>query len=366
MDKKVVLAVAGSGKTYHLCNIIDETKRNIIIAYTNENIKNIRNEICKRFKFIPENTKIMTFHSFIYKYMIRPFDSIIGEYYGVNNFVSKGISISNPPEKSYKQNGYWRKNPLYSNDKSLQHYTYNDKYYCDYLSKLIMKTNNKKISLLKYGCENINRFFDCIYIDEMQDFRENNWELLVEIIKNVNNIILVGDYYQHSVNATNNTGKPFKIKTKYIGYMEYIEYLKNIGLNVDDKTLIKSRRCSKEVCEFIKKKLGIEIKSNEINNGRIIVLDDPSEITNIIEDDDIVKLVWNSTENYKFNAVTWGYSKGDTYENVCVILTDKYSKLNEECFIRNESILSTNKLYVALTRSKGNVYLLKKSQLNEK
>ena len=146
---------------------------------------------------------------------------------------------------------------------------------------------------------------------------------------------------------------------------KYIEYLKNIGLNVDDKTLIKSRRCSKEVCEFIKKKLGIEIKSNEINNGRIIALDDPSEITNIIEDDDIVKLVWNSTENYKFNAVTWGYSKGDTYENVCVILTDKYSNLNEESFIRNESISSTNKLYVALTRSKGNVYLIKKSQLNE-
>ena len=43
MDKRVVLAVAGSGKTYYLCNILDETKRNIIIAYTNENIKNIRN-----------------------------------------------------------------------------------------------------------------------------------------------------------------------------------------------------------------------------------------------------------------------------------------------------------------------------------
>lgn len=366
MDKRVVLAVAGSGKTYYLCNILDETKRNIIIAYTNENIKNIRNEIYKRFKYIPENTQIMTFHSFIYQYMIRPFDLLIGEYYGVDNFVSRGISISSPPAKSFNRNGFWFKNPMYSNDKTLKHYISNKKkYYCDYLSKLIVKTNNKKISLVNFGCENINRFFDCIYIDEMQDFREDNWKLLVKIIEKVKRIFLVGDFYQHSVNATNNTGKPFKFKNKHIGYSEYKEYLENIGLTVDDKSLIKSRRCSKEVCDFIKSKLGIEIKSSEINSGEIIILEDLNEIRKIIEDDTIIKLVWNLSEKYPFKSVTWGYSKGDTYENVCVILTDTYSKLTEKSFVCNNSVSSTNKLYVALTRSKGNVYLLQKKFLDK-
>lgn len=36
MGKRVILAVAGSGKTYHVCQKIDENRRNIIIAYTNE------------------------------------------------------------------------------------------------------------------------------------------------------------------------------------------------------------------------------------------------------------------------------------------------------------------------------------------
>lgn len=364
MDKKAVLAVAGSGKTYYLCNIIDETKRNIIIAYTNENIKNIRNEIYKKFKYIPENTQIMTFHSFIYQFMIRPFDLLIGEYYGVYNFTSKGISISNPPEKSFKKAGYWVKNPLYNNDKTLQHYAYNNKYYCDYLSKLIIKTNNKNISLFKHGCENINRFFDCIYIDEMQDFREENWELLVKIIKNVKNIFLVGDFNQHSVNATNNTGKPFKIRKNYISYIEYKEYLCDIGLKVDETSLLKSRRCSKEICYFITQKLGIDIKSSEINSGRIISLNDEREIKKVLDDDAIIKLVWNSPEKYSFNSITWGYSKGDTYDDICVILTDTYLNLGEDSFVRGNSVSSINKLYVALTRSKGNVYLLKKNYID--
>ena len=41
MGKKVMLAVAGAGKTYHICHAIDKEKRNLILAYTHENIDNI-------------------------------------------------------------------------------------------------------------------------------------------------------------------------------------------------------------------------------------------------------------------------------------------------------------------------------------
>lgn len=32
MAKRVILAVAGAGKTYHICHEIDPTKRNLILA----------------------------------------------------------------------------------------------------------------------------------------------------------------------------------------------------------------------------------------------------------------------------------------------------------------------------------------------
>ena len=45
MAKRVILAVAGAGKTYHICHTIDPTKRNLILAFTHENIFNIQKEL---------------------------------------------------------------------------------------------------------------------------------------------------------------------------------------------------------------------------------------------------------------------------------------------------------------------------------
>ena len=70
MDKRLILAVAGSGKTYHLCNSIDPAKRNYILAYTNENIHNLQDELVKKFGSIPEKTRVTTFHSFLYSIFI--------------------------------------------------------------------------------------------------------------------------------------------------------------------------------------------------------------------------------------------------------------------------------------------------------
>lgn len=360
MDKRVILAVAGSGKTYTICNQIDIRKRNLIIAYTNQNIKNIYTELMKKFGCIPNDTVVMTFHSFVYKYLIRPFDRSIGEFYGINDFCSNGVTIVSPPEPSLFISGIRRKNKYYNKDNTLEHYQKNRKYYSDYLSKLIIKTNNKEYSLLKDCCENVNKFFDNIYVDEMQDFRENNWKLLCEIISRVNNILLVGDYYQHSVSGVNNSGIPFVNKKHNLSYDEYVKYLHDLNLVVDDQLLIKSRRCSKDVCTFIEKKLNIKIESLNINTGKIIFLTDSSDISKVLSNDSIIKLVWEKANKYDFNAMTWGYSKGDTYDNTCIILTDVYSNLEDDDFINSQGNISTNKLYVALSRSSGNVYIIKR------
>lgn len=364
MGKRVILATAGSGKTYHLCHEIDDKKRNIIIAYTHQNIKNILGELLKRFGKIPDNTLVMTFHSFVYRFMIRPFDNMIGEFYGIENFRSKGVTIVSPPDSYISINNKFKRiNPRYKPITDLYHYVENDCYYSDYLSKLIIKTTTNDFSLMDEGCKNINKFFDYIYIDEVQDFRENNWKLLLEIIKNVNNILLVGDYYQHSVSAVNNTGVPFKVGKKFVSYEDYIEYLGSLGLNVDTSTLNTSRRCCKAVCDLVISKLGINILSSEINNGVVELVTQSDKILEILNDNDIVKLVWERVDLYKFNAITWSYSKGDTYKNICIILTNVYSDLMNEDYKNLDSSISKNKLYVALTRSSGNVYIIKKEDL---
>ena len=47
MAKQVMLAVAGAGKTYTICNNLNPDKKNLILAFTHENIYNINKELVK-------------------------------------------------------------------------------------------------------------------------------------------------------------------------------------------------------------------------------------------------------------------------------------------------------------------------------
>ena len=68
-----------------------------------------------------------------------------------------------------------------------------------------------------------------------------------------------------------------------------------------------------------------------------------------------------NSKKYSFNAVNWSYSKGDTYNAVCVILTDKVADLQNESFdVSMLKEITKNKLYVAITRTKGDLYFVKK------
>ena len=70
MDKRIVLATAGSGKTYYIANSFCENSRVLLLSFTNRNVDNIRQEIVKRFSEIPADVKIHTFDSFIYNFLI--------------------------------------------------------------------------------------------------------------------------------------------------------------------------------------------------------------------------------------------------------------------------------------------------------
>ena len=73
MAKQVILAVAGAGKTYHICHSIDPKKKNLILAFTHENINNIQKELCHAFGKVPQCTTISTFDAFVYRELILPY-----------------------------------------------------------------------------------------------------------------------------------------------------------------------------------------------------------------------------------------------------------------------------------------------------
>ena len=74
MDKRVIFAVAGSGKTTYIVEKLDLDKHSLIITYTKSNYENIIKKIKAKFNGIfPDNIKVMTFFHFLYSFCYKPF-----------------------------------------------------------------------------------------------------------------------------------------------------------------------------------------------------------------------------------------------------------------------------------------------------
>ena len=366
MDKRIILAVAGAGKTYHICHAIDPQKRNLILAYTHENIHNIKKELLNACGRVPELTSVMTFDSFVYRFFVCPYEPTIAGHFGQDEFRSKGISTIDPPSRTIKKSGRNIPNPKYKKRDQFEHYiTRGNQYYCATISELVMYIKKGKHSLVQRAAARLNLFYDQIFIDEFQDFREHDYDLIIELSKLLNSVLLVGDYYQHSVSAINNTGKPFKNRKNDVSYADFVTELKRLKFDIDESSLSKSRRCSMDICAFVKEKLGINIESAGINFGKVKwVGEDKVEMT--LQNPSILKLVYNEAANYSFEAMNWSYSKGDTVDTACVILTDKFEKLDTDEFsLKGIPIPTINKLYVALTRSRGDLILMKASDFKK-
>lgn len=252
-------------------------------------------------------------------------------------------------------------NPYYTKKDRLAHYiTRKRQYYCATLSELVLQVKKNRESLVKRAIARLNLFYDCVLIDEFQDFREFDYELIMALVKQLNNVVLVGDYYQHSVSATNNSGKPFKNKSGDVSYDAFVAELQKSGFEVDLTTLDKSRRCSAEICNYVREKLHISITSSGDRRGTVIWVDD--DPTPVLDNNQITKLVFQQAADYTFPALNWSYSKGDTVDSACVILTDGLDNLDSDKFNPEKVKPSTlNKLYVAMTRSRGDLYLMKAS-----
>ena len=361
MAKKVILAVAGAGKTYHLCHSLDGNERNLIIAFTHENIRNIKKELVDAFGRMPPLTTVSTFDSFVYKNFILPFERTIAEYFQRPGFKSRGISMKKPPKASIEaDNSRYVRNPKYVTCEFLEHYITEDgQYYLDTVSELACRVKSRKVNLIKKAVTRLSIFYDAIFVDEFQDFRGYDYDLLIRLVDLFERVTLVGDYYQHSVSGVNNSGRPFK---RGVTYESFVESLRKLGLEVDQTSLRKSRRCSEGICNYVKRKLGIDIVSSGLNNGNVIWADDFAE--DILRDNGIVKLVFKDASKCSFKAMNWSYSKGSTFDSACVILTENFEDMDDDAFVTDTIGPTTvNKLYVAMTRSRGDLYLIKNKTL---
>lgn len=329
MDKRVVFAVAGSGKTTLILSKLDLERRSLIITYTVNNVENLRNGIIRKFGYFPANIKLMSYFNFLYGFCFRPFLAF--------EYKARGIN--------------WNINPNQFAKDDARYIDSNRRLYSNRLAKFLEKSTVLKAINLR-----IEKYYDYILFDEIQDLAGHDFNLLKSIAKSKLNMLCVGDFFQH----TFDTGRDGSVNRKlHDDYYAYQRLFKDMGLIVDTTSLVKSYRCSPEVCEFVSKEIGIDIQSQRTDQTHVEVIDDEETALNIYLDDSVVKLFYMDQRKYSCFAKNWGETKGeDRYRNVCVVLNEKSWKILKNGKLEELAPTTKNKFYVACTRAKGNLYLV--------
>ncbi len=339
MDKRVILAVAGSGKTSLIVNRINVDSRCLIVTYTDNNTRHLKNSIIRKFGEIPKGVRVYSYFKFLYSFCYMPLYGHILKTKGMN---FNHIKYSQWVSKS--SNGYYiDKNRLL---------------FLNRIAKLLIERD-----VIPDIIKRIEHFFDIICVDEIQDMAGNDFNFMCELAETNVEIQFVGDFYQHTFDTSRDGSTQ---KSLHSCFDKYCKKFKTAGFTVDLNYLSHSHRCSPSICAFIDNQLGIKIQSCRKDEVEISFVSDEQEIKNIYLNDSIVKLFYKESNKYSGNIENWGNVKGlDHYQDVCVVLNPNTLELYQCNKLANLASITKNKLYVACTRARGNLYFVPEEPLKK-
>ncbi len=341
MDKRVVFAVAGSGKTSSIIDSLENDSRCLIVTYTDNNTRHLKNRVIERFGEIPDGIRIYSYFTFLYSFCFRP---ICGY-----ELKTKGINFNfSLPQYSQR-----------SKKDTREHYVdKNGRLYSNRIAKLLIEFN-----AVPDVIQRIEKFYDSVCIDEVQDFAANDFNFICSLAKANVDIRLVGDFYQHTFDTSRDGNTQ---KSLHECFDKYCAKLNKAGFEVDLTSLSNSYRCSPSVCAFVSENIGIEILSHREDEVVVVYVDNVDEIDSIFNNDSVVKLFYQKSDSYAGNTANWGNTKGlDHFRDVCVALNPTTLKAFDASSLDKLNPTTKNKLYVACTRAKGNLYFVPEKLLKK-
>lgn len=339
MAKSVIFAVAGSGKTTHLVASLDEVQRFLLVTYTEVNYENLRAKVIERFGYLPPNITIYTYFRFLHSFCYRPFLRSKKDTRGITfNTPDRFPAYPLTDDRRYISPGRW----LYANR----------------LAKFIEQSDLKEAVVAR-----IEKYFDVLFVDEVQDFGGHDFNFLLAISAAQVHMSFVGDFYQHTFDTSRDGNVNVNLHESYDAYKKKFA---RAGFTVDTDSLKRSRRSSKSICDFITEKIGIDIQAHDERTSVVRFEDDPEAVAAIYRDPETVKLFYKEHKKYDCFSQNWGASKGmDCYEDVCVVLNPSNVKAWKTGSFRDINPGTRNKLYVACSRARGNLTFVSEFLLRE-
>ncbi|WLR41732.1 hypothetical protein LC087_12770 [Bacillus carboniphilus] len=327
-NKKVLNAVAGSGKTSFIINQLsnDDNKRILIITYTTANQENLKRKVIGKFGHIPNNIFIFGYFEFLLKFIVKP----------LCPYTVRDICFENP---------HFRDRNPFTKDKKMIYSNKVAKYILEYLPDFKKR---------------MDTYFDEVYIDEMQDLGSDDFLWMLSLANLQIPVTLVGDFFQATFSSSRRGNH---LSNLYSNLNLYQRKIQESGFHFDGTTLVYSHRCTPTVCNFVKDKVGISIESANASHSEIGLTSDQVEMINILENKRIKKLFYQNAKRFKVNSENWGNSKGSSYEHVCVVLNETTYKLFEKNKLIDLAAITKSKFYVACTRTKGDLHFIRERDI---
>lgn len=331
MDKRLILAVAGSGKTTNILERLDPCKRTLLVTYTENNFNNLRVRILQKYGELPAHVSLFTYFTFLYAFCFKPFLW--------RKYRSRGINWQTPPSWTMRLPRYVKK--FYMDGSR--------RLYSNRIAKLL-----EVEGVLEDLNQRLEKYFDSFLVDEVQDFAGHDFNLLRNLAGAELEMLMVGDYFQHTYDTSRDGNANMSL---YDNLEKYLAALHKLGLKIDDSTLQRSYRCSPSVCDYVSRELGIKIESHRVDDTAVEIITDEDKAQQVLNCQNTVKLFYQKHYIYDCFSQNWGASKGeDSYRDVCVVLNKTTAKQLAEK--KPLSPKTRNKLYVAATRSSGVLYIV--------
>lgn len=348
-NNTIVLACAGSGKTWGICNDAlrnyANEKKILMVSYTHKGIHSLKREFCKQnLGILNKNIKIYTWFQFLLRELIKPYQR------SFTNTIGKIRSCDF--SKMYGPD-YFKKRTI------VKFLNKRNDVRANYASELAILLNSLSNGAVLNRLKEIYSF---IYIDELQDLVGKDIDLLELLFLSPIRIYCVGDNKQ----ATLRTHNPKSNKKK--GGIHIFDYLEPIK-DSHNLTIIKdncSRRFVEDVAQFAnilypENPVTTNFKADKTFTGVFQILED--DIQDYIRFVKPTILRYNKrTNTLGFQALNFGASKGMTIDNVLIFPNKKMKK-----FLINPplGLDKPQKYYVGVTRSKYSLtFVMKKLYKN--
>lgn len=346
----VVLACAGSGKTWGICNdsicCENTPKKMLMLSYTHKGVYSIKKEYTKQNRgVLNSNVKVCTWFHFILRELIKPYQK---------SFLNEISKIRSCDFSQMYEIDYSRKN---SKEYFLNRH--ND-----------VKANRASefailLNELSDGAvfRRLEETYSCIYIDELQDLVGKDIELLEQLLLSSIKIYCVGDYKQ----ATLKTHNPKSNKKN--GGMYVFSYLETI--KESHRIEIIKNNCSMRFIADIAQFANLFYKEDPVIS--IFEANEPAMGIFQILEDDVHKYIQHfkphilkydkNTLTLNYPSLNFGVSKGMTMERVLIFPN---GPLNKFLLDPSNLLKAPDKYYVGVTRAKYSIaFVVKKLKQNK-